>query len=609
MNSKSLYTGDYPYFTLVFKTNGGGVRPDYGYLLRDQLARIGINLEVIIQDWPTFIGELLVFRDFDICYVDLTGGSINPPEYSGLYEVGSALNLFGYDPSLDWDEELGMGKNEWYLRYGETMMPPNSEERIQHYWEWEDYLMDKILPMQPAFTPKTYKAYWANLKGYNYSQGLLQSWGMMSWDGSHTGQLRTDEIVINDYSWDDLMPFFYYDSASNFIVRACYDPLIWYDEDLSVWPHLAESFEMINDTLVRITARQGIKWQNDSSELFTDEYFDIHDVYFTLYCWKYVSNDQFMWDWIDDMEIIDPWTLDIYIDGDSETPGRQVYAPFLTALNTVILPEHFLNQTQLPDGVTPDITDPAWNSLATECVGTGLFKIENYTQNIETNLVVNPESWWINETITDDPNLNWNERFGDFSGGITKLRIRTLFDPITVQQEFEAGKLDLVSLPSLPCMRDDDFCYYPFEIQSKLIMQLGFFGYNLRETRPFIGSREPGLCDPSISQGLALRKAISYAMDREEMNQIIHAREYEVVNHPIYRLEGIWCNPNIIVYEHDLYEAERYMAKAGWDLPCTWTPTNEFSLFSIISGVISVFSLIIFYFKIRKRGKGYCIEI
>ena len=55
-----------PFFTLVFKTNGEGVRPDYGYLLRDQLARIGINLEVIILDWPTFVGELIAFRDLAI---------------------------------------------------------------------------------------------------------------------------------------------------------------------------------------------------------------------------------------------------------------------------------------------------------------------------------------------------------------------------------------------------------------------------------------------------------------------------------------------------------------------------------------------------------------
>ena len=38
------------FFTLVFKTNSGGLRPDYGNLLKQHLARIGINVEVIIQN-------------------------------------------------------------------------------------------------------------------------------------------------------------------------------------------------------------------------------------------------------------------------------------------------------------------------------------------------------------------------------------------------------------------------------------------------------------------------------------------------------------------------------------------------------------------------------
>ena len=38
-----------PFFTLVFKTNGGGVRPDYGNFLKQHVARIGINIEVIVQ--------------------------------------------------------------------------------------------------------------------------------------------------------------------------------------------------------------------------------------------------------------------------------------------------------------------------------------------------------------------------------------------------------------------------------------------------------------------------------------------------------------------------------------------------------------------------------
>ncbi|MCK5185257.1 MAG: hypothetical protein KAQ95_13185, partial [Candidatus Heimdallarchaeota archaeon] len=262
-----------PVFTLVAKTNGGGVRPDYLNFLKQHLARIRINLDVIVQDWPTFVGELIAFRDFDICYVSLTGGGADP-DFSGVYDENGSLNLFGYHTSMDWDDDKGTGLNEWYLRQGTLIVPPDSEERVQHYWTWQQYLMDKILPLAPTYSPREYVAYWSSLIGYNFTNGLLQSWGSMDWTQPHEEQLSTDEIVITDAAWSDLNPMFQDDSSSSFISNAILDPLIYYDADLSVWPHLAESYTMINDTWLRITARQGIPWGDDPDALFLSEEFD-----------------------------------------------------------------------------------------------------------------------------------------------------------------------------------------------------------------------------------------------------------------------------------------------------------------------------------------------
>lgn len=52
-------------------------------------------------------------------------------------------------------------------------------------------------------------------------------------------------LVITDAAWSDLNPLFQDDTSSSFISSATMDPLIWYDADLSVWPHLAESYTMI----------------------------------------------------------------------------------------------------------------------------------------------------------------------------------------------------------------------------------------------------------------------------------------------------------------------------------------------------------------------------
>ncbi|MHA1434418.1 MAG: ABC transporter substrate-binding protein, partial [Candidatus Heimdallarchaeota archaeon] len=437
------------FFTLVFKTNSGGVRPDYGNFLKQHAARIGINVDVIIQDWPTFVGELIAFRNFDICYVALTGGGADP-DFSGVYDENGSLNLFGYHTDMDYDPALGTGKNEWYMRQGNLIMPPDSEERVAHYWDWEQYLMDKILPCQPTFAPKAYTAVWSNLNGYNLTDGIMQSWGKMSFTGSHDGQVRTDELVITDAAWSDLNPLFQDDTSSSRISNAVLDPLIYYDADLSVWPHLAESYTMLNDTTLEITAREGIKWGNDPDGLFLDEFFDIEDVYFTLYAWKYLSNDQQTYDWIEDMVMNQAENkLTIYIDGDIGTPENEPYAPFLPSVSLNILPEHYLNQTQDVTG-DPDVAHSSWNTFATNCFGTDLFEMDAFTEGVETVLSVKSDCWKLNSSITDDVALNFEERFGDFTGGLTRYRIRIIPDQQTALLEFEAGKTDLEGVTAYP---------------------------------------------------------------------------------------------------------------------------------------------------------------
>lgn len=604
-----------PFFTLTYKSfRGEGL--DYGNLLKQQLARIGIDLDVIEQEHSGFLMEVPPFYDYDIIYFKINtlhrpfsiyNLHYDPdfaqldPDFTGLYSENGTLNYFFYHTSFDWDNDLGTGKNEWYMKEGTQIMPPNSDERIQHYWDWEDYLMDKVCLMMPTFSSKTYVAYWSTLDGYNYSEGLLRSWGKMDWNSAHTGQVNTDELVISNKAWSDLNPLFQDDSSSRLISNACMDPLIWYDEDLSVWPHLASSFNLINETLLRITVREDVMWEADKDGLFLDERFDIKDVYFTLHCWKYVSNDQNDWKWIEKMEIIDDYTLDIFIDGNPTTQENEPYAPVLSKMNALILPEHYLNQTHLADWVTPDISHHSWNSFATHCFGTGLFEINSFTEGLETVLTIRPNCWRLDPTITADPALNWNERFGFGEGwdGMHQLRIRDIPEKLLALFEYEVGKIDVVDVTSFPEKRISFELEPDFEFQSDLASSFGLFGYNMHEDRPVIGNRSPCPGDNTISIGLAIRKAISYAMNRDELNKIVHGQEYVKIDHPIGPKMGIWNNPNIIRYNYDLDKAREYMKKTSfWG---GWTPTVSISIFSIFGGIIAVFTATSWIIKVKKK--------
>jgi len=115
----------------------------------------------------------------------------------------------------------------------------------------------------------------------------------------------------------------------------------------------------------------------------------------------------------------------------------------LSTISTRILPEHYLNQTQIADNVTPNITHSSWEKFSNNAFGTGLFEIVEYSEDNETILAMRPDCWRLNPLITNDPFLNWVNRFGDFSGGINQLRIRIIPDQQTSLLEFEAGKVDL----------------------------------------------------------------------------------------------------------------------------------------------------------------------
>ncbi|MCF2144499.1 MAG: hypothetical protein K9W42_12435 [Candidatus Heimdallarchaeota archaeon] len=50
-----------------------------------------------------------------MCYISLVGGE-RDPDFTGLYNKNGSLNFFSYDGGMDWDNSLGTGKNEWYMK-------------------------------------------------------------------------------------------------------------------------------------------------------------------------------------------------------------------------------------------------------------------------------------------------------------------------------------------------------------------------------------------------------------------------------------------------------------------------------------------------------------
>ena len=177
--------------------------------------------------------------------------------------------------------------------------------------------------------------------------------------------------------------------------------------------------------------------------------------------------------------------------------------------------------------------------------------------------------------------------------------VRGSTNEIANREEFEIGYLDIIDISDYKKILE--YRENPnFLVQEEIGYAFGFFGFNMRENREILGSREPCPIDPEMTIGLAVRKAISYATDKKEINDVVHAGEF-VINHwPLYPKMGIWCNPDIIRYDYDLYKAKELMIKAGFIIE-NFTPTiNGFTTAIVMSSLLILSTLT--YFLRRKKS-------
>jgi len=589
-----------PFIFLVAKTYENSYGIDYFNLIEQHLLRIGIGLEIVIESWPEYVADLMVYHNFDLCYLSSMPGG-NGPDFSHFYSENGSINILGYDTSWDWNESLGTGLNEWYLQEGKKIFPPNSQERIEHYWAWEQYLMSNLCLLYPLFSPKYFAAYYANLQGYQMTKNIYQNWGAISWEGTHQGQKDTTALVLYGGAATpnlDYFNFYDYEINRNAFFGAFLDPIIWIDKDQTIWPHLAKSFTFINNSTIEIKTRDNIKWAADPDGNFTDEYFDARDIYFTLYCWQHVSLDAQRWAWLSKMELLDSKTIMLYIDGNPSTTAIEPDPLILEKLNTLILPEHYLNQTQLGDGKTPDINHLAWEHYRKQPFGTGLFALSKLEENAEIELTIRHDSWWVDPNTLDYQALKWSTRFGTFDDPIEKLRIVFYPSQYFALEQFEKGKIDFMDITSFPEKVSDYKINNAFTVEATPQDKFSFLCFNVREDRDFVGDKTVSEIDPTISKGLAIRKAICYALDKTELNEIVHGNTFESIDWPIPETMGIWCNPNIFRYNGPQLDKAKYLlyvAGVGFlDFSITGESSLGFSIYMLctiwVLGVIVVVS-------------------
>ncbi len=254
-SSISVKASSEPFTNLVLKTNGGGVRPDYGLFIAQDLREIGIEVEVRVVEWTQFYGMLLETHDYDMCIIGLTGGG-NSPDMTNIYTEEGKMNIFNLDKNIPYgniSEIMQYEYNNWVDPF----------ERQQLVYEWQQLLIDKILPCLPLFSQQSYAASWSNLKGYEYERGLSTCLPYMEFNNYHKNQNDNSElnIAIHDW-WYDLSPFTEFDCCVEdraFMFSLFSEMLIQYDYyNGSLKTGLINDWEQISENHYQFFMRDGV---------------------------------------------------------------------------------------------------------------------------------------------------------------------------------------------------------------------------------------------------------------------------------------------------------------------------------------------------------------
>lgn len=575
---------------LVFKTHSGGVRPDIGYYIAEQLSDINIGLEVIIEEWIVFEDTILVTNDFDLAYVTLSGGRASP-DLRDIYTQDGRLNIFGLNKNIPYGN-----MSEEMQNYGVIMVDP--EERQQLYYDWAQLLMDKIVPMLPFFSQRNYVGLWANTMGYDVRWGLSDSLPYMSYIGLHQGQQSLDELNIASHKWLELNPLY----SNELVWDLSSEPVVQYSPDCApLKTGLVNDWEQIDEYHFQFWMHDNVFWNPSydtrdrtassdplssvsTGDLLTglkygeysngiNQQVTAKDAVFTYLAWAngFVSVDTGYYSWISNIYVdpVDDLSFHIHIDGNPNTPEFENYADLWAKLPLDILPEFYLNSTSSTVSYTSGgvrcmglyseiYLTPEWSAYSESAFGCGKYMLDYSTSDIT---VLRRSPYWFGKGAIDG-----------MSGKVPFVDTINVHHIPTEERigEFKLGSLDLVDLTADPTTRKQMQADSKFSVQSILANSMSFLAFNLN--RPFIGGvnnfqylDEPG--KEEYTKGVGIRKAICYAIDRDEINSVLFDGENMISHCPIYPSSSFYYNPYIIKYNHDLGAAREWLSACGVHIP------------------------------------------
>ena len=473
------------------------------------------------------------------------------------------------------------------------------EARQQLYYEWQQLIMDRIVPMLPFYSQRNYIATWANTEGYDDRWGISDSLPYMNYNGYHSGQVDLTEFTSADNNWKDLNPLMSEDSSSSFMQSLMMEPIVQMNPDYApVKTGLVYDWEQIDDKHYQFWMLDDVFWNpsydtvnRDSNSvplpsiptgelmvgLKTGEYSDganqqvtAKDAVFTYIAWanSVVSVSTSYHEWISDIYVdpVDELSFHIHIDGDPETPEIEGYADMWARLPMYCLPEFYLNSTDSTvtyteggvetTGLYPGVVDtPQWEAYLASAFGCGKYSLDYCVKNSVTVLKRSPY-WFGKGAITGETGL---------TPFVETINVRVIPDFAAALAEFKAGKLDIVDLSLLRQDRKSMQADSQYNVYSTSGSSMSCLAFKLRRHLVGGSSNDIFLLDEGkemYTKATALRKAICYAIDRNEINDALFDGDFFICHNLLDPSSTFYYYNGIIRYDYDLEKAKEWLNAA-----------------------------------------------
>ncbi|WP_136591087.1 ABC transporter substrate-binding protein [Salinigranum halophilum] len=293
-------------------------------------------------------------------------------------------------------------------------------------------------------------------------------------------------------------------AASKRVLENIYEEVVRLQDDYSIEPHLATSFEQSDDnTLLTFELREGVTFHNGKEMTSAD----------VLATYERVQNGDYLatgfFDNVEELRAPDDYTFEIQL--------TQPFAPFLAKMATAEL------------AVMP--AENAEQDMVEEPIGTGPYQFES--REIETSFTMTRyEDYW-----------GASDEDGPFIDTIVKSEIP---DPSVRLQSFLAGEYDFINgiapkdvsrVESAPDVRFD----------SQFPKSLVYLGLN---------------CDEAPFDNKDVRLALDYAIDKEKVAEAALYGTGQTTASPAAP-GSPWVNPDISPRERDLEMAQEHLDAAG----------------------------------------------